>query len=251
MLRKRGFDSLLALQQSTKGVMVCLYASSDILNRNEWTDADTGNQKQIVTFRGTAMTGSPCSHLSCTLRAELVRNAAVDEVWSHPPQRHLVDLTHATLFNLIHRDQVLLLELGRENPYHRRQRAQDGPEENNGREGTSEGRDRPTLFCVQLHKLRGANLFLATSSSTQTNSRSGRIYLRDCWWVFGVPGDIHAKVTLALHGETIAVKRQAQQKAGQRARVAIANKNTLQTWTEHSGRHVISVTSRNTCLRGP
>ena len=64
------------------------------------------------------MTGSPCSHLSCTLRAELVRlhflrNAAVDEVWSHPPQRHLADLTHATLFNLIHRDQVLLLELGR------------------------------------------------------------------------------------------------------------------------------------------
>ena len=25
--------------------VVCLYASSDILNRNEWTDADTGNQK--------------------------------------------------------------------------------------------------------------------------------------------------------------------------------------------------------------
>ena len=123
----------------------------------------------------------------------------------------------------------------RENPYHRRQRAQDGPEENNGREGTSEGGHRPTLVCVQLHKLRGANLFLATSSSTQTNSRSGRIYLRDCRWVFGVPGDSHAKVTLALHGGTIAVKRQAQQKAGQRARVTIANENTLQTWTEHSG----------------
>ena len=45
MLRRRGFDSPLALQQSTKGVVVCLYASSDILNRNEWTDADTGNQK--------------------------------------------------------------------------------------------------------------------------------------------------------------------------------------------------------------
>ena len=64
------------------------------------------------------MTGSQCSHLSCTLRAELVRlhflrNAAVDEVWSHPPQRHLADLTHATLFNLNLRDQVLLLELGR------------------------------------------------------------------------------------------------------------------------------------------
>ena len=64
------------------------------------------------------MTGSPCSHLSCTLWAELVRldflrNAAVDEVWFHPPRCHLADLTHATLFNLIHRDHVLLLELGR------------------------------------------------------------------------------------------------------------------------------------------
>ena len=80
--------------------------------------ADTGNQKLTVTVRGTVMTGSPCSHLSCTLWAELVplnslRNAAVHEVWFHPPQCHLADLTHATLFNLIHRDQVLLLELGR------------------------------------------------------------------------------------------------------------------------------------------
>ena len=30
-----------------------------------------------------------------------------------PPNCHLADLTHATLFNLIHRDQFLLLELGR------------------------------------------------------------------------------------------------------------------------------------------
>ena len=53
--------------------------------------------------------------------------------------------------------------------------------------------------------------------------------------IVGVPGDSHANVTVALHGRKVAVKRETQQKAGQRARATIANKNTVQTWTEHSG----------------